>query len=274
MAAVRSDRQGARAAIASVRRWYHSIEVAPGLTTPGWFDLRPIVERLPWPQLAGRRCLDVGTSDGFFAFELERRGAGEVVATDIAGHEEWDWEVRVGQLGPAYLRQIEGAELGTGFEVARSLLSSQVRRQRISVYDLRPETVGMFDVVVCGSLLLHLKNPIGALEAIRSVCREHLLSTDQVDLLRSLAVRRRPLIRLDGTSGVTQWWIPNVAGHRQLLLAAGFEIVRESGVYSIPYGPAHPPRGHDPRPLVRSLARRLLTGGDGVPHHAVLARPV
>src|SRR5437660_10357912 len=71
-------------AIAQVRGWYHCIEVAPGLRTPGAFDLEPVVDRLPWPEVAGKRCLDVGTYDGFLAFELERRGAREVVAADIS----------------------------------------------------------------------------------------------------------------------------------------------------------------------------------------------
>ena len=263
----------ARAMIAQVRRWYHSIEVAPGVVTPGWFDLRPIVEQMPWPDLRGKRCLDVGTSDGFLAFELERRGAAEVVATDIAEHEEWDWELRLRSLGPEYLRNVEGDAMGRGFQVAHELLSSSVRRERLSVYDLSPATVGEFDVVVCGSLLLHLRDPLRALAAIRSVCRGQLLCTNQVDLLRSLLIRRAPLVRLDGTSGITQWWIPNVAGHRQMLQAAGFVIEREAGPYSIAFGPSHPPRSRRGRWLLRSLARRVATGHDGVPHHAVLARP-
>jgi 2-polyprenyl-3-methyl-5-hydroxy-6-metoxy-1,4-benzoquinol methylase len=35
----------------------------------------------------------------------------------------------------------------------------------MSVYDLSPERVGRFDVVVCGSLLLHMRDPARALEA-------------------------------------------------------------------------------------------------------------
>jgi tRNA (mo5U34)-methyltransferase len=263
-----------RAAVASVKRWYHSIEVAPGVVTPGLFDLRPIVERMPWPDVRGKRCLDVGTSDGFLAFELERRGASEVVATDIGEHEHWDFEAHVGALGPEYLRAVAGPTMSEGFRVAHELLNSTVTLQQSSVYELDQDKLGEFDVVVCGSLLLHLRDPLRALQAIRSVCRGQFLSTDQVDLLRSVLARERPLIRLDGTSGVTQWWIPNAAGHRQMLRAAGFQIVRQSGLYSIPYGPSHPPRGRKPRSLVRSLARQALTGGDGVLHHAVLARPV
>jgi tRNA (mo5U34)-methyltransferase len=263
----------AQAAIARVRRWYHSIEVAPGCVTPGWFDLRTTAERLPWPDVRGKRCLDVGTSSGFFAFELERRGAAEVLATDIGSFEEWDWETGLSTLGPEYLRTVEGPELGEGFNVARALLRSSVTRHAMSVYDLSPETVGEFDVVVCGSLLLHLRDPLRALAAIRSVTRGWLLSTDQVDLPRSLAFRRRPLVRLDGTSGETQWWIPNAAGHRQMLRASGFAVERESGLYCIAYGPAHPSVPWRPRPMLRRLGHVLVTGGDGVPHHAILARP-
>jgi tRNA (mo5U34)-methyltransferase len=229
------------------------------------------VDRLPWPDVRGKRCLDVGTSDGFLAFELERRGAAEVVATDIDAHEQWDWELRLLELGPEYLRNTEGAAMGSGFQVAHSLLGSSVALERISVYDLSPAAIGEFDVVVCGSLLLHLRDPLRALAAIRSVCRGHFLMTNQVDLRRALVPPDRPLIRLDGTSGLTQWWLPTPAGNRQLLLASGFSPERESGLYCIPYGAAHPPRSRRPRSLVSSGIRRLVAGGDGVPHHAVLA---
>jgi tRNA (mo5U34)-methyltransferase len=248
--------------------------VAPGVITPGWFDLRPIVDRLPWPEVRGKRCLDVGTSDGFLAFELERRGAAEVVATDIHDHEQWDWEVRIREAGLRYADAVVGPDVARAFQVAHELLESKVRLEQINVYDLNPDRLGEFDVVVCGSLLLHLRDPLRALDAIRTVCRGEFLCTNQVDLVRSLLRRRSPLVRLDGTSGITQWWLPNRAGNRQMLLAAGFDIERESGLYSIPFGRAHSPRGRRPRALLTRLLRRAFTGNDGVPHHAILARPV
>jgi tRNA (mo5U34)-methyltransferase len=206
------------------------------------------------------------------AFELERRGAAEVVAVDLAAHEGWDWEHGVGERGPQYLRHVAGPQAGAGFRVAHELRGSSVGFQALSVYDLGPEVLGQFDVVVCGSLLLHLRDPLRALAAIRSVCAGQFLCANQVDLGRSLWAPRTPLIRLDGTSGITQWWLPNAAGHRQMLRAAGFAIERQSRLYSIPYGPAHPVPPRRPLWLVRSGARRWLTGNDGVTHHAVLAR--
>ena len=262
----------ARAAVASVPLWYHTMEVAPGVETPGWFDLRPIVERLPWPDVRGKRCLDVGTYDGFLAFELERRGAAEIVATDIDSHEGWDWPPRLEERGPAYQAELAGPEKGRGFLVAKDLRRSSVTRVNVSVYDLDPQELGHFDVVVCGSLLLHLRDPSRALAAIRRVCGGFFLSSEQIDLPLAVLQRRRPAFRFDGVSELFQWTIPNPAGHRGMLEAAGFEVERASRPYSIPFGPAHPPRGRKPGRLATSVARRLLTRGDGVPHHAVLAR--
>jgi tRNA (mo5U34)-methyltransferase len=263
----------ARAAVASVPSWYHTIEVAPGVLTPGSFDLRPIVERLPWPDVRGKRCLDVGTYDGFLAFELERRGAAEVVAADLPGYEHWDWELNQRERGPEFMRWVAGPNVGGGVRVARELLRSSVRLEQISVYELDPGSLGSFDVVVCGSLLLHLRDPLRALEAIRSVCNGTFLCTATVELGLTVLHPRRPVFRLDGTSGATQWWLANRAGNLRLLRAAGFEPLRESGLYAIPFGPGRPAPSRLPAEVLRRLARRALAGGDGVVHHAVLARP-
>ncbi|MGI9081967.1 MAG: class I SAM-dependent methyltransferase [Thermoleophilaceae bacterium] len=267
-----TDPKSAREAVALNPLWYHTIDVAPGVSTPGVFDLRPVVDRLPWPDVRGKRCLDVGTYDGYLAFELERRGAAEVVATDISDHAEWDHEVRLGGQSTELLEQIAG-EKGGGFEIARELLGSSVEKRAINAYDLSPEQVGEFDVVVCGSLLLHLRDPLRALAAIRSVCRGVFMSAEQVDLVLTRMHPRRPIARIDGTSGHGQWWVANVAGHLRMLEAAGFDVERSTGVYLEPLGQAHPSRGA-PRRGPRELAERLLGGGEGVPHAAALTRRI
>ena len=273
MSAARDTARDARDAVASNRLWYHTMELAPGVVTPGWFDLRPMLERLPWPDVRGKRCLDVGTYDGQLAFELERRGASEVVATDIADHELWDWPERLRSRGPDYLRQVAGPQKGSGFEIARDILGSSVERRMISVYDLRPETIGTFDVVVCGSLMLHLRDPLRALAAIRSVCLERFLSIEQVQLSTSVLCPRRPVVFFDGLTTLVQWWLPNAAAHRRMVEAAGFDIEEDGRVHCEPFGVAHPPVGGSPRARLTSAAKRVLTGNDGVPHHAIRARP-
>jgi SAM-dependent methyltransferase len=266
------DAEAARRLVAEHPLWYHTMEVAPGVVTPGAFDLRPIVDLLPWPNVRGKRCLDVGPWDGFFSFELERRGAAEVVAADISDPTEWDWAYADRKVGPRAFAAMAGPEVGAGFRVAKSLLGSSSQRVECSVYDLTPERVGHFEVVVCGSLLLHLRDPVRALEAIRGVCREHFLSAEQVSLRMGLTARRLPVAVLRGGER-GQWLIPNVAGHRLLVQAAGFEVECSIRPYAVPYGPAHPARKRPFWALREGLLSRLLAGGAGVPHAALLARP-
>jgi hypothetical protein len=49
------DAAALRAEVDSVPLWYHTIDVGHGVSTPGWFDLRPIVEGMPWPDVKGKR---------------------------------------------------------------------------------------------------------------------------------------------------------------------------------------------------------------------------
>jgi tRNA (mo5U34)-methyltransferase len=254
--------------------WYHTIELAPGVLTPGWFDLRPVVDRMPWPDVAGKRCLDVGTYDGFLAFELERRGASEVIAIDIDDHTLWDWPPDVRATGGENLARLAGPEKGRGFRIAADALSSSVKRMPISVYDLDPSEVGTFDVVVCGSLMLHLRDPLRALEAIRGVCTGAFLSAEEIDADLTVLHPKRPVARLNGSGDLCQWWVPNVAGHRRMVFAAGFRIDRRTRPYPVPYGRSHPEPPSTWRSLRRRAVKRVAVGSTpGVPHAAVLARP-
>ncbi|CAN5167455.1 hypothetical protein BH20ACT20_BH20ACT20_10960 [soil metagenome] len=264
---------GLREAVGSNPVWYHTIDLAADVTTPGHFDLRPIVDKLPWPAVRGKRCLDVGTYDGFLAFELERRGASEVVALDIPDHEDWDWPAEIRALGPEYLASVAGPEKGAGFRIAREALRSSVEKVDMTVYDLSRERLGTFDVVVCGSLLLHLRDPLRALEAIRSVCSGEFMSAEEIDLRLSVRHPRRAVARLDGTGERMQWWVPNVAAHKRMVFAAGFEILRSIRPYSEAFGVAHPAHRRQMRTMHLRLARTLLTADMGVPHAALLARP-
>lgn len=44
-----------------------------------------------------------------------------------------------------------------------------------NIYDLAPDVVGLFDVVMAGQILVHLPDGISALAAAASVCRERLI---------------------------------------------------------------------------------------------------
>lgn len=256
--------------------WYHTIDLGPGITTAGWFDLRPVVGRWPWPELRGKRCLDIGTFDGFLAFEMERRGAAEVVAIDIPEHWLWDWPPDNRPDGPDDRRfpAMTGPSKGQGFALAAEGLGSRAQWRALSVYDLDPDDIGTFDVITCGSLLLHLRDPLRALEAIRSVCRGLVVSSEQIDLWLSVLGRGIPLFRLNGSGPDCQWWLPNGAGHKRMLYAAGFAVERISRPFVVEFN-HHPLPMATPGNQLNAWATRLLTGQrrPGVLHRMLVGRP-
>jgi len=161
---------------AAALEWYHSIPLAEGVVTPGEFDHAPYLAHYPIPaSLSGMRVLDVATFDGYWAFEFERRGADEVVALDIGTIGEADIQPALrARTDPGILNHATGA----GFAFAKAALGSQVRRELLSVYDVSPERLGLFDFVFCGDLLLHLTNPMKALERIRHVVKREAIFVD------------------------------------------------------------------------------------------------
>src|ERR1700730_19119207 len=78
------ERQSALLDEARALKWYHTLELPGGYVTPGYFDLRAVSRKVPIPpSLSGLRCLDLASSDGFWAFEMARRGAEEVVRVGV-----------------------------------------------------------------------------------------------------------------------------------------------------------------------------------------------
>jgi tRNA (mo5U34)-methyltransferase len=194
-----------------LKRWYHTIELAPGLVTDGVYDHRPVIDRYGLPEsLAGKRALDVGTCDGFWAFELERRGA-EVVALDVERWGDFDWL----PAARSSLRWRARIRTGARFRLARAKLQSRVQRLECNVYDLSPATAGVFDLVFCSDVLVHLRDPLSALVQIRSVTRE----TAIVATLAERAIEER---------FPDQPWVG--FGHREVELAEGLRL-GESCVY-------------------------------------------
>jgi tRNA (mo5U34)-methyltransferase len=245
--------------------WYHTIELPGGIRTPGLFENDTILRRLPLPaSLEGKRCLDVGTCDGFYAFEMERRGAASVTAIDLDDHSRRDWPAQA----PREIRSGVADARKPSFELAREALGSKAERIDCSVYDLRPDDMGTFDFAFLGSLLLHLRDPVGALIALRSVVRGQLLVTDVVSL--ALWGFPWPMARLVAERN-PYWWIPNVAAFRRYVEAAGFTIVESGGPVFVQYGRTRPRLPPWP-PRWRTLPWFLFQRPLGVPHAWALAR--
>jgi tRNA (mo5U34)-methyltransferase len=237
--------------------WWHTIEVAPDVVTPGGWDLRVTADRMPWPpSLAGLRCLDVGTMDGFWAFELERRGAGEVIAGDVFDAARLDHFVGDRLRGERHRRPSE-----RNFALAAELLGSRAELRDLNIYDLDPDEIGEFDLVVMGYVLQMLRDPLRGLEAVRSVCRGHLLLLDTVS--RPLDLLPVPLARLDARRDGSEWFVFNRRGLRKALDLAGWVVEEATPLLRDRAGPSVGPR---------ELALRAPTNAFGIRGRSVAVR--
>jgi tRNA (mo5U34)-methyltransferase len=159
----------ARALLATHPGWYHSMDLLPGLSTEGSADLRPFLSRALPADLSGKRCLDIGTFDGFWAFAMEDRGAAEVVGIDVDDTEQLEHPPlkRAANIAAA---RASGIVPGEGFRLAKRIRGSAAERVSCNVYDLTPEKIGgKVDFVLVGTILQHLRQPVVALERVRDV---------------------------------------------------------------------------------------------------------
>ena len=189
------------------------------------FDIRPYVPRYDLPaDLSGARVLDVGTFDGFWAFEMERRGA-SVTSIDVDREQDLDW--------PPRLRPAEDRPRGETFALAKEALGSSVERVGLSVYDATPDKLGgPFDLVFCGSVLIHLRDPMLALERMTALCRGRLILAEEYS--RKLAPAFFATgAEFKGESPWSTWWRPTVRTWLAMVRCAGFEDVRERGRFNL-----------------------------------------
>src|ERR1700689_1521816 len=123
--------------------WWHSFELPDGSLIRGVNSVDGLKMRIgQFPiaeNLTGKRVLDIGAWDGWFSFEMERRGA-EVLAIDATPHER--------------------------FRIAHELLGSKVEYRIDDVYSLSPDKIGRFDIVLFLGVLYHLKHPMLALDRV------------------------------------------------------------------------------------------------------------
>jgi tRNA (mo5U34)-methyltransferase len=154
--------------------------------------------------LRGRTVLDIGAWDGAFSFEAERRGADRVVAVD------------------SFCWNGEGWGSKQGFDTARRLLHSRVEDREVEVLDLSPDTVGVFDLVLCLGVLYHMQHPLLALERVASVCRGQLILWTHVDMLDCDRPAAAYYPGTELNDDPTNWWGPNPAAVSGMLGTAGF----------------------------------------------------
>jgi tRNA (mo5U34)-methyltransferase len=159
-------------------------------------------------------CLDIGTLDGPYAFELARRGAG-VIGLDI---------------------QRPGA---TGFDAARAITGSTAEYIQGSAYELTELfDADIFDIVLFLDVWHHMKSPVVAFEQINAVMKKdgllaaegecllnYLETSDDAHMLCQSETPLSIFYPAGYKGDSSSWVVPNAACVNAWLQATGFSKV-------------------------------------------------
>lgn len=188
--------------------WYHTFDLPDGTVIPGAWDLRGGEDAyLGGTELSGKRVLELGPASGYLTFHMERQGA-EVVSF------EGGFDVSVDLL-PVNGEELVHEKMKLMRETVDRVHNSWwfMHRQYGSaaklvhgnIYDL-PGDLGEFDIAVFGAIMLHLREPWGALAEAARRTRQRVVVTDLIQdrsaPLDSNIMRFSPL----ATHEISNWW--------------------------------------------------------------------
>jgi SAM-dependent methyltransferase len=208
--------------------FYHSIELPGHGLVKGCWDLRGrIADYTGKVPIRGKRCLDVGAASGFLSFELEKLGAEEVVSFDADDpcrvheipfakstfvNDRASWLQQAGD----WLRRLKNS-----YRYCHTLLGSRAKPVYGNVYDMPVDQLGRFDVAVVGMILVHLRDPVGALASVSRV----LKPTGELVITEGMLHTDEPVARIIGNPAGS-WWVYSVGLYRKVLDILDFQIVR------------------------------------------------
>lgn len=223
-------------------QWYHSIELAPGVITPGVAPLevwKGTLRKLGLPDLRGKSVLDIGAYDGFFSFAAERLGAARVVALDqyawatdmLAYMDDWRKARASGAAIPAprYSRHWRPAQLPgkRPFDAAREILGSRVESVVGNFMTLDATSLGTFDVVLFLGVLYHVEDPLAAIRRVAEFLAPGGflgIETEAVDVPGAPdAAFFEFFPGNELNNDAANWWAPNMKALEGLTRAAGLQ---------------------------------------------------
>jgi tRNA (mo5U34)-methyltransferase len=216
--------------------WYHSIELPDGSVIPGHQSLDQLRTRLHQfhipEDLTGKRVLDIGAWDGWFSFEMERRGA-TVLAVDSAKN----------------TRLLE----------AKSLLGSRIDYHIGDICRLTAKDLGTFDIVLFLGVLYHLKHPLLALENVCGMCRDMACIESFVTDGDPAAIPSMEFYETTELRGqLDNWCGPNIPCLLAFTRTAGFARVQFESVLAerahvTAYRKWSQPEGNGPAPRISCI---------------------
>ena len=160
--------------------WYHAVELPDGQVLPGAWDLRgKESDYLGGVDVAGKRVLELGPATGYLSFHMERQGA-EVVAFEAGFDVSIDLLPVNGRASTDERSKVMTTTVDQNHEAwwfLHHAFGSSAKFVQGNIYAM-PADMGLFEVTVVGAILLHLREPWGALSEAARRTTEVMIVTE------------------------------------------------------------------------------------------------
>lgn len=222
-------------------QFYHVMDLPGFGTVGGEWDLRgneaAYLGEIP---LDGRRVLELGTASGALCRYMDANGA-EVVSFDLSPEHSWDVVpfARFDVKGMTESHREHIRRLNNAWWLVHRLFGLRARLVHGTVHHI-PEQIGPVDVSTACAILLHVRDPFGALANAARLTRETMVVTEvhpeqpegsglgtvippQVRSPHTGAIYLLPNSISDDTAGAWAWWSLPPDAICQFLAILGFE---------------------------------------------------
>jgi SAM-dependent methyltransferase len=188
--------------------WYHATELPDGTVLPGVWDLRGHESTyLGGVDFAAKRVLELGPATGYLTFYMERMGA-EVVSFEAGFDVSVDTLPVKGEDQPWERLRVMQETIDRNHDAwwyLHRTFGSSAKFVQGNIYDM-PGDLGTFDITVVGAILLHLREPWGALSQAAQRTTETMVVTeplqDDLDRPEANIMRFSP----SAEHHLTNWW--------------------------------------------------------------------
>ena len=211
--------------------FYHSMDI-PGVgAVHGQWDMRgKFAEYIGGLDISGRTFLDVGTASGFLLFEAEKHGAS---VTGFDAESGSQYQIIPGRGAPDFSEGFR--QMRNGFWLAHKAFKSSARVIYGDIYQMS-ELVPKHDVVLIGQILVHLRDPLGAIHQASLVANDYLIITEG-----SFKSQTPSALFLGRDGNEMTWWHLSDAIYHQWLSLLGFRVVSTSKAKFKCHSPGMPP---------------------------------
>lgn len=205
--------------------FYHSVDLPDRRTIAGPWDLRGREKAyLGNVDVKGKRVLEMGPSTGHLSFWMEKQGA-KVVAFDVGFNAQLDVQPgpvdEMPELHTDHLKMIDRFQ--NSWWYLHNAYQSKSKMVYGDIYSM-PGDLGSFEIATFGSILLHLRSPISALEQAARRTTEKIVVTDtwpegEATMMDNIM---RPFP--NGENGRwLLWWLVSAGAVVEMLKILGFD---------------------------------------------------